>query len=243
VNSISDQPTGRRVFEVVVDEIRREVADGTLAPGHKLPAERELAAKLGVSRAAVREALRSLEASGVLEFRKGVYGGAFIRHASAAGLLASTSDMLALGSVSIEHLSEVRSALLSLAVRLACSRATVRDLVLIEENLEMTAALEEGESPDALVNVLTDFYLLIGNASHNAILAIFIEAVTDVAHDLLQKTRPGAAPGLSAMRRGILEAIRVRDADAAEAAMARHMAMNQEYYLSHGGDELLRSNE
>ena len=65
----------RRVFEDICDQIRGQVLGGILRPGDKLPAERELAEQFGVSRTAVREALRSLEIAGVVKLQKGVKGG------------------------------------------------------------------------------------------------------------------------------------------------------------------------
>lgn len=60
-----------RVFEEVTAQIRQMIVDGQLRPGHKLPAERELAARLGVSRSSVREALRALEIAGLVRLSKG----------------------------------------------------------------------------------------------------------------------------------------------------------------------------
>ena len=56
----------RRTFEAVCDQIRRQVADGSLQPGHRLPGERELAEQFDISRSGVREALRSLELAGIV---------------------------------------------------------------------------------------------------------------------------------------------------------------------------------
>ena len=66
----------RRIFEEICDQIRRDMAASKLCPGDKLPAERELAQQFGVSRNAVREALRSLEVAGIVRLQKGVKGGA-----------------------------------------------------------------------------------------------------------------------------------------------------------------------
>ncbi|HEY9279792.1 MAG TPA: winged helix-turn-helix domain-containing protein, partial [Eoetvoesiella sp.] len=76
------QPTfapikAKRAFEQVCEQIRREVAAGTLRPGDRLPPERELAEQLGVSRTAIREALRSLENAGLVQCQQGMGGGAF----------------------------------------------------------------------------------------------------------------------------------------------------------------------
>src|ERR1700712_5339297 len=72
----------RRAFEAVCDRIREQVADGRLKRGDKLPAERLLAEQLGVSRLAIREALRSLENAGLVVLQRGPKGGAFIQGGS-----------------------------------------------------------------------------------------------------------------------------------------------------------------
>lgn len=68
----------KRAFEEICARIREQLALGVLKPGDKLPAERDLAQQLGVSRNVLREALRSLEMAGVLRLQKGVKGGAFV---------------------------------------------------------------------------------------------------------------------------------------------------------------------
>lgn len=223
----------RRLFEVVCDDVRHQLARGFLRPGDKLPAERELAGRLGVGRAAVREALRALEASGVLEFRKGVYGGAFIRNASSSGVRASISDMLSLGKISLEHLSETRTSLLTFAVRLACERGSKGDFQLIEENIARSAALEDGHDVVAMIDAITEFYVLLGNASHNGVLRILIEAVTDVARDLLLRIRPKHTSNLVAVRSQILESLEARNGDEAVRLLTEHMAHAHRYVAEH----------
>ena len=73
----------RRGFEAVCDRIREQLMSGELKPGDQLPGERELAERFGIGRAAARDALRSLEVSGVVEARKG------IRAASSSGMAAA----------------------------------------------------------------------------------------------------------------------------------------------------------
>ncbi len=68
-----------RIHEEICRQVRGRLARGQLKPGDKLPPERELALEFGVSRGAVREALRTLENAGLVALRKGMHGGAFIR--------------------------------------------------------------------------------------------------------------------------------------------------------------------
>ncbi len=88
----------RRVFEEICDQIRRKLARGEFRPGDKLPTERELAAEFSVGRPAVREALRTLESSGVLVLKKGLKGGAFVREGDPTVVTQSIHDLLNLGT-------------------------------------------------------------------------------------------------------------------------------------------------
>src|SRR5688572_27123761 len=75
-----------RSFDDVVTHVRDGILDGTVAPGERLPSERELCELFGVSRPTVREALRALEAVGLVEIRLGTRGGAFARRPDSAML-------------------------------------------------------------------------------------------------------------------------------------------------------------
>ena len=231
----------RRVFEVVCDDIRHQVSRGFLRPGDKLPPERELADRLGVSRAAAREALRALEASGILEFRKGVQGGAFIRKASSSGVRSSIADMLSLGRISLEHLSETRSILLTAAARLACERGTDEDFTLLEDNVARSAALRSDATSNDFARranrsaVVAEFYGLLGQASRNGVLKIVIEAVTDVAREMVLRLPAGSISNLPEARLAIIKALRERNPAKAETLMALHMAELHAYVVSRGG--------
>ena len=67
-----------RVSEIIVRRIKKQITEGKLAVGHKLPAERDMAQQFKTSRVSVREAYRSLEELGLLRIRRGAEGGAFI---------------------------------------------------------------------------------------------------------------------------------------------------------------------
>src|SRR6516225_10129934 len=93
----------RRSFEAVCDQIRQQLAKGELRPGNRLPSEKELAEQFDIGRSGVREALRSLEAAGLVEARTGINGGFYISNgnATASGLAQTVQDMVSLGQVSI----------------------------------------------------------------------------------------------------------------------------------------------
>src|SRR6266481_5891217 len=95
-------PVGRqaRVSEAIVHRIKKQITEGRLLAGHKLPAEREMARQFKTSRVSVREAYRSLEEFGVLRIRRGADGGAFIAKLDHEPVLRSLSLVLALAKTS-----------------------------------------------------------------------------------------------------------------------------------------------
>src|SRR5271154_5184605 len=99
----------KRGFELICDEIRSLIASGALRVGDKLPPERELAAKLGVGRNVVREALRSLEIAGLVAPKKGRTGGSFIQASDSRYFTRALGDMTHRGAISLNDLTEARS--------------------------------------------------------------------------------------------------------------------------------------
>src|SRR4051794_36212010 len=97
-----------RTFEEITAQLRQRVIHGHLKPGDRLPAERDLAARFGVSRNSVREALRVLEMAGVLRLQKGAHGGAFVVAPDGQSVVTGLQDMFQLGSVTPAQLTEAR---------------------------------------------------------------------------------------------------------------------------------------
>jgi DNA-binding FadR family transcriptional regulator len=216
----------RRAFEEVCERIRAQIAAGTLRPGDKLPAERELAQQLGVGRNALREALRSLEIAGVLRLQKGVKGGAFIQAGNANRMNEVVRDMLSLGSISVVELTEARVHIQDLVVRLACERATQADFDAIAANVERTQQMTaEGRYLDR-VECSREFYRLLVGAAHNQVLAMMVHSVTEILMQFVytRVARGGKPqPRLVEKRRAFLDALRARDSDRATRLMRTHL--------------------
>lgn len=213
----------RRAFEEVCDQIRRRVEQGELAPGARLPAERELAAQFGVNRSAVREALRSLEMAGVVEVQTGVHGGVFIRQGHADGITRAMSDMLALRRFPSAQVTEVRILITDMAIRLACERGTEADFAALEEDIERYAAIAKAGGPLRDSSAMIRFYGLLAQATHNEVLAMLVDSLSDVVRGLLARIDPVPQANVVQVRRKVLRYLRERDADKASAAMAKHL--------------------
>src|ERR1700761_1374071 len=103
--------TARRISELIVDQVRTLIHEGKLTPGDRLPPEREMCDRFGVSRVTVREALRVLEANGLVEIRGGAHGGAFVSKPTSDKVRSSIVDLLTLSSVTASDVTEVRMVL------------------------------------------------------------------------------------------------------------------------------------
>ena len=97
-----------RSFDHIVDQIRDAISSGGIAPGERLPSERDLGATFGVSRTTLREALRALEAQGVLEIRTGSRGGAFVAEPSSELVAGALGNLLRFRSATARELAEFR---------------------------------------------------------------------------------------------------------------------------------------
>jgi GntR family transcriptional repressor for pyruvate dehydrogenase complex len=214
----------RRAFEEVCEKIRNQLSTRALRPGDKLPAERELAEQLGVSRSALREALRTLELAGILELRKGAKGGAFVRAGDPTSMKRVLQDLVHLGTISLDDLTEARLLIQSGVIRLACERATQADIDAISANIEKTAeATRLGRHEERLRHVF-EFYRLLAFATRNEVLIIMVDSLTDILLRFLRRiTGGGSQPGVVESRRRLLKHLRARDANKAVAEIESHL--------------------
>lgn len=216
----------RRAFEEICQRIRDQLAAGLLKPGDKLPAERELASQLGVGRNALREALRSLEIAGIVHLRKGVKGGAFIREGDTGLMSQVVQDMLWLGSITLEELTEARLTIQDDVVRLACARVTPAQLALLEANIARTEAMTAEGRYLERVECSREFYRLLGEATHNQVMAMMMTSITEILMKFVYgRVADGGPPQprLVEKRRAFLAALSTRDVTAACAQMRRHL--------------------
>lgn len=213
----------KRIFEVILDQIRAEIDAGRLAPGDKLPAERDLAASLGVSRLAVREAIRILEYAGVVGLQKGVNGGAFILNGRSESVMQSIQDLVYLGGITLDSLTEARIVILEPVVRLACINATDKDFDAIDSNIDFTESSTSSGDADERLRVAGEFYSIIGRATGNGLLEILINSITTVVLRRVVKAHPEMFRGMVKRRREFAAFFRNRDADAATKSLTDHL--------------------
>ena len=234
---MADKPPAernRRIFEVIYDQIRGDLASGKLKSGDKLPAERELAEELGFSRSAVREALRALEASGIVYLQKGVNGGAFIHTGQTETVSRSITDIMVLGNIPLRQVMEVRTLLLGRAVQIACERGRTDDFDAIETNIHST--LSTDDDPATRFNHIREFYSLLGRASGNRVLELLIDATTSISLDFAKKYKIEWTPELIPLQQNVLGRLRARDAEGAIRAIGENIAFLHGFVIARAMD-------
>ena len=199
----------------VLQEIRGRIHRGELGPGDRLPAERELAAQLGVSRDRLREALQALEGDGYLVSKRGATGGRFVTE-----LATPFAAWAARTEHDLDDIVDFRLAVECEACRFAAQRRGRSDLEAMQSAVER---LEGATTPRAYRLADVAFHAAIAIASGNARLAAAVErARGELFEPADELWKHGRIESL-ADHRHILDAIRAKAAPAAAAAMAEHI--------------------
>jgi GntR family transcriptional regulator, transcriptional repressor for pyruvate dehydrogenase complex len=215
--------SGLAATDQAIEGIRQLIARGEVGPGGRLPKENELAAKLGVSRGSLREAVRALELIGVVEARQG--DGTYVTSLDASRLMDVVSVLIDFSHErSLLELLEVRRLLEPAAAALAAARATPADLAAIHEAM---GAMERASQPEALVAGDAAFHAAIATATGNPALASLLDNLagpTIRARVWRAATETRAVADTLAEHRRILDALEVRDPELARAASAMHVS-------------------
>ena len=216
----TDQERREPVYASVQAQLRAFIEDQAIGRGDRLPPERELARRLGVSRTSLRQALTALRVEGLVD----------VRHGDGIYLLRAVDDIIPpiaaeLGAAHPElpAVGEVRNALEALAAQLAAERRTDADLAaMIAGQRVMEAEIAAGEPG---LQGDRDFHGAVLNAAHNEVLAKLLGAIADgserIAHASL--SRPGQPERSLAAHRLIVDAIVTREAELARRLMYDHL--------------------
>ena len=220
----------RRVFEEVIDQFREQMRSGQLRPGDKLPSERELARQFKASRNAIREALRTLEVAGFIEMQTGAKGGAFCREVDARLIADSMRDMLHLGQITLEHLTQARLWMETIVTRVACKRATEEDFAELEANIELGVELMRQGRLEEKVVVNIEFHNILARATKNPVLILNMRLLMDLTTQFARHAAPDIDPYHIEWRRLMVRLLRERREGDAVAAMEERLQRLQERY-------------
>ena len=216
----------RKLSQAVLDRLLARIHSGEIPPGERLPSERELMEAYQVGRPAVREALQSLERSGIVNIHHGER--ARVARPSAESLLAQIGSgaqhLLRSDAKALEHLQQARVFLECGMARMAAGNATADHI----EQLRLVAGVDRGavKNPQQVVDGDMAFHRAIAAMSGNPIYPVVLEAMFRWMAEHYQSQVRGSvnAAQMQAEHARIVDAIEARDAQGAEQAMRDHLA-------------------
>ena len=221
----------RRAFEEILDQLEEAIVAGRLSAGDRLPSERELAVQFSVSRTSVREALRVLEALGLVKVQRGAENGATLLEEPGNAFTYLLRLYMALRHVSIQSVIDF---LIVVSCWAAASAARGAGGLRAIESIERIVDGMEDESLDPMAFHELDaaFHSTIVSASGNEFAVLVLEGCSETLRRLIlvgisdpQEEWPSIRTRLAAEHRKIFEAIKGGDADRADALMRAHLTI------------------
>lgn len=232
----------RRLSEIIEDTIRDSVISGELKLGSRLPTEKEISKQFGVSIVTVREALRGLEAFGIIQKKRGREGGIFVSRTKTDFVKGAVYNFLSLSKLSARDLGEVRKIVEPSTAAIAASRMTSDDLEDLKENikyceskLKRKSQLFSEEDFFDIEERNVEFHRLIAKATHNPILTLTVDYMMDF---LFSYKKRSLVPDISFSNDSVREhriiynALRRGNAQDAEQYMLKHIVAVENYLLS-----------
>jgi len=221
-----------RVFEEVTAQIRQMIVSGQLRPGHRLPAERDFAGQLGVSRSSVREALRALEIAGLVQLSKGGSGGAFIASRTSEVVVTALQDMFHLGTITPEQLTDARLWIEAVVVRVAIERLTEVDLSLLEANVAEAQRAYQGGDYGLCAKISFEFHNILARATQNPVLIANVSGMINIMNHYSGIIGPPQSKYVLLSRRRFMSHLQERNVEGAVAEMEELLRRAHRHYLS-----------
>ena len=169
-----------KVSERIVRQIKDTILSGKMKPGDRIPPERELVEWFQVSRISIREALKSLETSGLLTIKPG--SGVFVAQVNSKPMSDSLSSILRIQKASVNELTEARIIFEPSIARLASERMTSEDSRKLEQNIEETSVILQSNRSARAKNI--EFHSLIAESTHNSVLTLTLKTLLDVLQEM-----------------------------------------------------------
>jgi GntR family transcriptional repressor for pyruvate dehydrogenase complex len=211
-----------RLYQQIVQQIEESIDKGELKEGDQLPAERDLAQQFGVSRTAVREAVKTLREKGLVEAYAG--RGTFITNGSTNSIRNTLDRMIRNGPLEgTVHLAEMREILEPEIAFLAAKRADQETISAMQESISVMDAARM--DPEAFIEGDLDFHLALAEAAGNPLILSLIDSIVGLLREQRMRTyytEGGPERGQYHHKR-ILEAIEHRDPQGARDAMRAHL--------------------
>jgi len=234
VNKIFKPVKPRRLSDGAMEQIQKLVSDGSLAPGVRLPPERELMELLSVSRTSLREAIRTLETMGVLRVAPG--RGTYVAERPVTTLSDDWFHWLLGHRQEVVRVLEVHEALEVKVAELAATHVTDRGVGRLESALTAMKAAVEAQDHEALVAADSEFHRIIREVGGNQIIAQILNDLEDHVLDARRAIMalPSRVARVVVDHQAIFDAIEARDPEAANRTALDHVRRSKEELLGTG---------
>lgn len=211
------------VAEETVDQIVQMIREEQYAPGDRLPGERILSKQLAVGRTSVREAIRHLEALGLLEVRQGL--GTFVNDPGIRTLQTSLAPHIVTDKHQLNELFETREIIEIAAAARAAQRADESQIAAMRRWVQLIETYIARGDSGGVVTADVEFHRQIIIATGNNTLIALMDSIVDLLHDMRYDSGdiPQLLPEIIKGHRAILSAIEARDSAAAAKAMREHL--------------------
>jgi GntR family transcriptional regulator, transcriptional repressor for pyruvate dehydrogenase complex len=209
------------VADDAIATIKEMIVRGEIKAGQRLPAERDLAARLGVSRPSLREAIRALIALNILESRHGE--GTFVSSLEPELLAEPIDFLLQVNTTALIALFEARRALEAGVASLAAERATDLELAQLEDFVMLGRS--KVDDPDAFIEHDVEFHARLRHAARSPILASLLSSVNTLSYESRRYTAQSATTRSRALAdpQRMIKVLKARDPQAAHLAMVEHL--------------------
>lgn len=209
----------------IIRQVREAILKGQLKPGQCLPPEKDLITQFGVSKHTLREALRSLEAMGFIEIKRGAGGGPVVSEVDMETTRDSIANFLHFQNVSVKDLSEVRKIIEPYLARLAAERFSAQEIEKLEEIHRKCRKIFTKKKSVVGAKEEVEFHVFLAQASRNPVMVMILDFVNSMLTDLKTHIKPGEdfSQHVLDSHQEIFDAIKAGDSDAAEKAMFNHI--------------------
>lgn len=217
-------------FHDILNQILDHIQDGSLKPGEPLPAERNMAESMGISRPVLREVLRALELLGIITSVRG--GANYIARDLEYCLIAPLSILFRLHNGSVQQAQQLRSALECKAAALAAERCTPVDAAQLQLLL---AQLDAEEDEKIRADLDRDLHLKVGKMTGNPMIFSVLSAASQLTENIITGIRAyimqknHTASDVDGQHRRIVEAIVNGQPEQAQRHMQEHMTTIEGY--------------
>ena len=228
----------------IIETLRQEIVTRRLPDGERLPSEKELSDRFGVSQPTVREAIRALETLGLVEVVHG--SGSFVRSRGDFALASALQTLLQLQSVGVMEVLDIRQVLGRHSIELAAANATDEDITLIEQACARFEHIDQLKEVEEVIGLVLGFQRAVSAASHSPLMRSLEAFLLALLNEVQVKSLTGRgarfwrarAMDFQPFRLELLAGVRSGDVMIARAAMDRYFEAQRRRFEQ---DENLRA--